>query len=673
MVESPEPWSDLAIDIAVSRYFRKAGVPPQGYETSIRQLIERVISGFRKMAANTPKLFTADCTIDDFATNLKNAMLSQEAAFNSPVWFNLGLYESYGISASGENFRYDPKTKKTELVANLYAYPQTSACFIQSLDDDLLSIFDLAKKEAKVFKFGSGTGTNFSKLRASGEPLENGGRSSGVMSFLEVLDKGAGVVKSGGMARRAAKMVCLDVDHPEIETFISWKGHEEKKAKALIASGFSSGMTGEAYRTVSGQNSNNSVRITDAFMNALEKNESWHLLARTDKKIIKTLPARDIWREIAQMAWECGDPGLQFHDTIQAWHTCPEAGAINASNPCSEFMFVDDSACNLASINLLKFLDKDGNFCLEDFISLATNLITGQDLLVSNSSYPTKEVAKNSYDLRPLGIGFANLGAFLMSKGLPYDSEEGRGWAAGIAALLTGVSYKQSIVLARELGPFDRYEESKSSMLKVIEKHRAALARINKKYIPDEFLARLEIIWDRVVKDARLHGFRNSQVSAIAPTGTIGLIMDCSTMGAEPEYALVKRKFLVEGRDVRIVNSSVARGLKTLGYKDSAIEKTLRNLEFGKSLSECGTVSAEHMNVFDCAVGPRPISWQAQLEMVASMQPYISGSISKTLNLPESTTVNQIENVFAEAWKLGLKSLAVYRDQSKAFQPLQTI
>ncbi len=670
-VEAPEFWSDLAIDIAASRYFRKAGVPDSGYEFSVRQLVDRVLRGFHARAKSTPLLFTSSSEINDFITNLQSAILSQEAAFNSPVWFNFGLFDAYGIKGDGESFRYDVSNQKVEMVTALYEFPQTSACFIQSLDDDLLSIFDLAKKEAKVFKFGSGTGTNFSKLRGVGERLENGGRSSGVMSFLDVLDKGAGAVKSGGLARRAAKMVCLDSDHPEIEAFIDWKSHEEKKARVLVAAGFSSGMTGEAYRTVSGQNSNNSVRVSDKFMQAVVENSEWNLTSRLNGEVVKKVSAKKIFGQIADRAWECGDPGIQFHDTIQKWHTCPGAGDINASNPCSEFMFVDDSACNLASINLLKFLDDEGEFRVEEFISLITNLIFAQDLLVSGSSFPTAEIALNSYELRPLGIGFANLGALLMSMGVSYDSEVARAWGASIAALLSGTGYLASITMAKKLGAFKRFSENKESMKKVMDLHRNSLGGIQRSLIPNELYRRLELIWDRVVSDGSKFGFRNAQISAIAPTGTIGLVMDCSTMGVEPEFALVKKKFLMEGKEIRLVNSSLRRGLSVLGYRDSNIENILKSLELGTPIDGSG-IESHHLNVFDCAVGARPLSWISQLKMVSVIQPFISGAISKTLNLPNKTTPQEIEAIYLEAWKLGLKSLAIYRDHSKVFQPLVT-
>lgn len=660
-VEGPEFWSDFAIDITATRYFRKIGIKSsRGCEQSIRALIERIAKYFSVIAG-------ADGSV--LAGELKYILSQQMAAFNSPVWFNCGLYHAYGLSSTSENWRYDVIKKESTPVGNHYEYPQTSACFIQSVKDDLLDIFELAKKEAKVFKYGSGTGTNFSCLRSNGESLENGGRSSGLISFLEVLDKGAGAVKSGGLARRAAKMVCVDVDHPEIESFICWKSSEEQKAKALIEKGFSNGMLGDAYRTVSGQNSNNSVRVTDKFMQAVETNSVWSLVSRTQKQEIKKNPAQDLWKLISKCAWECGDPGLQFHDTIQTWHTCPNGGTINASNPCSEFMFLDDSACNLASLNLLKYLSPSGDFLINDFIATIKTLIFSQDLLVSNSSYPTAEIAYNSYHYRPLGIGFANLGAFFMSKGISYDSEEALAWASFISALLTGVAYRTSCELAKEYGAFAKYKENKSDVLRVLNLHRECIKGIEKKFIHSDHNNLVENIWSEVIQLADKHGVRNAQVSAIAPTGTIGLVMDCSTMGVEPEYALYRKKFLVEGTSITLLNKSFERGLSTLGYERDQIEKIINFVLAGKAkdLKLSGLIREADTKVFDCAVD---LSALSQLKMVAAIQPFISGAISKTVNLSQEKTAIDIADIFMAAWKMKLKSISVYRDQSKMFQPL---
>ena len=759
-IEVPVGWSQLAIDILASKYFRRTGVPKVGHENSIRQVITRITGAIRKQGETLGILKGESARI--FEAELQYLLLHQMAAFNSPVWFNVGLWDSYRIEGSGDGFRYDPTKKKVGSVQNAFQYPQASACFIQSLDDDLMAIFDLVKNEAKLFKYGSGTGTNFSKLRGKQERLSGGGLSSGLMSFLEVLDRSAGATKSGGTTRRAAKMVCLDLDHPEILDFIDWKAKEERKAKTLIEAGYSADFNGEAYRTVSGQNSNNSVRVTDEFMNAVLEDRDWHTRARTDGAIVETLKAREVWRRIAQASWACADPGLQFEDTIQRWHTCKKTDRIHASNPCSEFMFLDDTSCNLASMNLLKFLSEDGEFDTESFRHTVRILIVAQEILVSMSSYPTEKIAKNSHDFMPLGLGYANLGALLMIKGFPYDSQEGREWAAAITALMTGEAYAVSAELAKLLGPFQGFSKNKASMRKVIEAHFAHASKLN---APTDLVVKAKEAWTRARTGGEHSGFRNAQVTVLAPTGTIGLLMDCDTTGIEPDFSLIKFKKLAGGGMMKIVNQSVSRALKTLGYRSreiqsilkyalgtltlregtaelnherfiqkglsssdlKRIEKSLssayhlsdgfkpenlgpealkrlghegfsgsgidllRKMGFSEAVIEdanqviCGRMTLEgapglkpeHSAIFDCAnrcgpQGTRFISPFGHLAMMEAVQPFLSGAISKTVNLPESTTVQEIEAIHLMAWKMGLKSVAVYRDGCKSSQPLNT-
>ena len=671
-VEVPESWSQLAIDILVSHYFRKAGVQKVGHETSVKEVIGRITKSLSKHAQKMGYFSKKDASV--FEAELAYLLLHQIAAFNSPVWFNLGLSE-YGIKGSDSNFAYDAKSKKVKPVQDSYQRPQCSACFIQSIDDDLMSIFELLKNEAKLFKYGSGTGTNFSKLRGANEKLSSGGTSSGVMSFLEVFDRGAGSIKSGGTTRRAAKMVCLDVDHPEIEDFIQWKQKEELKVAALIAGGYSSDFNGEAYKTVSGQNSNNSIRVSDAFMNAVVQDLEWKTRARTDGKVVKAFKARELWHKIAEAAWACADPGLQFDSTIQKFHTCKKTGKINASNPCSEFMFLDDTACNLASLNLIKFLKPDHSFSFEAFQAAIRILIIAQEILVDLSSYPTEKIAKNSHDFRPLGLGYANLGALLMVKGLPYDSDEGRGMASGITALLTGEAYAVSAEIASIKGAFKGFKENKASMLKVIRMHHQALRNDKAQIQASGFFEIADQAWKKVQKLGEKFGFRNAQVTLLAPTGTIGLLMDCDTTGIEPEFALVKFKKLAGGGSFKMINQSVKPALKNLGYQERELEAILQKLSETMTLEGAPLLKEEHRSVFDCAMpcgknGKRMIAPSGHLKMMSAVQKFLSGAISKTVNLPNETSIEQIKAIYLEAWKLGLKSVALYRDGSKLSQPL---
>ncbi|MGE0763623.1 MAG: vitamin B12-dependent ribonucleotide reductase [Bdellovibrionales bacterium] len=655
-IEAPLTWSQLAVDIAASKYFR-------GGEKNIADLIDRVVDTIT--ASGRKNGYFADKkSADIFAREIKFLCVEQMAAFNSPVWFNCGVK------------RRDKNEK-----------PQCSACFILSADDDLMSIFELAKTEAKIFKYGSGVGSNFSRLRGRDEPLESGGRSSGVLAFLDVLDRGAGATKSGGTTRRAAKMVILDADHPEILQFIQWKAHEEAKAQILLKAGYSGGLDGEAYRSVSGQNANNSVRLRDDFFKAVLENKDWWTIERVSGKKLKRYSAVELWEEIAAAAWASADPGLQFHDTINRWHTCPKEGEIRASNPCSEYMFVDDSACNLASFNLAKFLREDGRFDIERFTHAVRLIFVAQEILVSLSSYPTDAVAKKSERLRPLGIGYANLGGLLMRLGLPYDSEEARAWAASLTALMTAVAYGISAQMAAIKGPFAAFKANRADMLKVMQQHAEALREIA--HGPSASAtdwspvrAAAEAAWMETLKLGKKHGYRNAQASVLAPTGTIGLFMDCETTGIEPDFALVKIKHLVGGGQIKMVNQAVVPALKRLGYDEKSRDELLKHLAQYGSFEAAAThgqstfvrLKREHLPVFDCAQptvkGGRYLSSEAHLLMMAAVQPFLSGAISKTVNLPSSAKVRDVAAIYWRAWELGLKAIAIYRDTSKAVQPL---
>ncbi len=763
-IEVPASWSQLATDICMSKYLRKAGVPQTGHETSVRQVVYRVAHTIRKAGENLGGYFHSSEEAQSFENELSHILLQQKGAFNSPVWFNCGLFQEYGIEGTSGNFFWNPVHDRIELTKTAYENPQCSACFIQSVEDDLMAIFELAKSEARIFKYGSGTGTNFSKVRGKQERLSGGGQSSGLMSFLEVLDRGAGATKSGGTTRRAAKMVCLDMDHPEIESFINWKVREEKKVKLMVESGYSSDMNGEAYRTVGGQNSNNSVRIPDEFMESVLEDKDWTTKARTSGEVMDTYRATDLWDQIAFAAWACADPGLQFDSTIQKWHTCATTGRINASNPCSEYMFLDDSACNLASLNLLKFLREDGSFDVESFRHASRILLTAQDILVDFSSYPTERIAQNSHEFRPLGLGYANLGTLLMIKGVPYDSHEARVWAAAITAIMHGEAYRTSAEIAAVKGPFVRFEENRESMSRVLGQHFQKANEIDMSCLPEYMATSVKSVWNEVLELSEEYGVRNAQVSVLAPTGTIGLLMDCDTTGIEPDFALVKYKKLAGGGYFKIVNQSVPKALRALGYGDeqvgriiefaigtsrldgtphinrqtlagkgfcdedfSKIEKALPSafdlnsaiapwvigkegmarlrldeseldgrsvleaLGFNKKQIKeasqviCGRMTLEgapelkleHMKVFDCAnkCGPdgvRFIAPEAHIKMMAAVQPFISGAISKTVNLPQESTVSDIKSLYEMSWRLGLKAVAVYRDGCKLSQPLST-
>ncbi|MFH1438807.1 MAG: vitamin B12-dependent ribonucleotide reductase [Pseudomonadota bacterium] len=647
-LEIPKPWSQVATNVVASKYFR--GPDTEGIrEHSVKQIIARVVQTLVEWGSKDG-YFATERDAEVFDDELKSIILNQMATFNSPVWFNVGV---------------SPDDK-----------PQASACFINSIDDTMDSIMELATVEANLFKGGSGTGTNFSSLRSSKEALSGGGKASGPVSFMKGFDAFAGVIKSGGKTRRAAKMVILNADHPDIEEFIQSKMLEEKKAWALIEIGYDSSLNGEAYSSVFFQNSNNSVRVTDEFMEKVEGDGQWDLKSVLTGETVETVGARDIFNLVASVAHMCGDPGLQFDTTVNTWHTCKASGRINASNPCSEFMFIDDSSCNLASLNLMKFLKEDGTFDVDLMTHVVDIVITAQEIIVDNARYPTERIANNSSLFRPLGIGYANLGALLMAKGLPYDSEDGRVFAAAVTALLTGEAYAQSAKLATKMGPFDRYDENRDCMLDVMDMHMAALDELEEKKPPKEVITAARQAWAEAIEIGEKAGFRNAQVSVLAPTGTIGFMMDCDTMGIEPDIALIKYKNLVGGGTIRMVNKTVPLALQNLGYDQEEIKSILGHIDRKGTIEGTEMLKEEHLAVFDCALKPRGgnrvIAPEGHVQMMAAVQPFISGAISKTVNLSTDVTVEKIGEIYMDAWKRGLKALSIYRDDSKKTQPLAT-
>lgn len=674
-VEVPVFWSQLATDILASKYFRRAGVPETGAESSLKQVVYRVAHTIRAQGEKVGTFATPQ-DAETFEMELTHLLVGQYGAFNSPVWFNCGLWHEYGIEGSEGHWFYNPDTNRAEQTTNAYEHPQCSACFIQSVDDDLMGLFELMKTEARLFKYGSGTGTNFSRIRGKQEKLSGGGYSSGLMSFLEVLDKGAGATKSGGTTRRAAKMVCLDMDHPEIVDFIQWKRKEELKVQALIQAGYSGDFNGEAYQTVSGQNSNNSVRLSEQFMQAYLKDEPWQTTFRTTGEVCETFQAKDLMRQIAECAWACADPGVQFDDVINDWHTCSVSGRIRGSNPCSEFHFLDNTACNLASLNLLKFCDEAGRFDFSAFRHVSRIFFTAQEILVGLAAYPTETIAKNSWDYRPLGLGYANLGALMMVKGIPYDSAESYALTGAITALMTGEAYRTSAELAAKLGAFNGFSANREPMLRVMRKHQAALNEIVVDACPADLLGEVKSVWEEVLSLGEQYGYRNAQATVLAPTGTIGLLMDCDTTGIEPDFSLIKWKKLAGGGYFKIVNRCVPLALKNLGYADSMITNIMAHIEQTGGVEGAPALSPAHYAVFDCASpaaeGMRFIEPLAHVHILAAAQPFLSGAISKTVNLPHSATVEEIEAIYVTAWKLGLKGVALYRDGSKFSQPLST-
>ncbi|MDX9754447.1 MAG: vitamin B12-dependent ribonucleotide reductase [bacterium] len=645
-VEIPKPWSQMATNVVVSKYFRGTlGTPER--EHSVRQLIARVADTITAWGSRQA-YFSTEEDQETFHQELTYLLLHQHASFNSPVWFNVGVE----------------------------AHPQCSACFINSVEDTMESILDLAKTEGMLFKYGSGTGTNFSAIRSSKEKLHGGGTASGPVSFMKGYDAFAGVIKSGGKTRRAAKMVILNIDHPDIMKFIRSKSAEEKKAWALIDAGYDGSFNGEAYSSIFFQNANHSVRLTDEFMHAVQEDKEWSTRFVTTGEICDTYRARDIFREIAQCAHDCGDPGLQFHTTINQWHTCQASGDIHASNPCSEYMFLDDTACNLASLNLMKFLRENGEFDTDSFKHAIRILITAQEIIVDNASYPTARIGDNSHLYRTLGLGYANLGALLMANGLPYDSDEGRTYAACVTALLCGEAYAQSARLAAVQGTFERFEPNRDSMLRVIEKHTEAAQAIPEETAPAALRSEAIKCWKKALKLGNQNGFRNAQVTVLAPTGTIGFMMDCDTTGIEPDIALVKYKNLVGGGVLKIVNQTVPLALQKLGYSTDDLDQIIQSINEEDTIEKTPLLKPEHLPIFDCAFRPakgkRSIDYMGHIKMMAVVQPFLSGAISKTVNMACDATVKDIENAYQEAWKRGLKAIAIYRDGSKRTQPLNT-
>ena len=646
-VEVPRAWSQMATNVVVQKYFRgQLGSPAR--ERSVRQLISRVVDTIT-LWGKEQGYFASDEDAATFHAELKHLLVHQKMSFNSPVWFNVGVEE----------------------------HPQCSACFINSVDDTMESILTLAKTEGMLFKYGSGTGTNLSPLRSSREQLNGGGLASGPVSFMKGFDAFAGVIKSGGKTRRAAKMVILNADHPDIVDFIQCKADEEKKAHALIDAGYDGSFTGEAYGSVFFQNSNNSVRVTDAFMEAVLRDRPWQTRGITSGQVVDAYRARDLWRMIADAAWHCGDPGLQFDTTINDWHPCSNTARINASNPCSEYMFLDDSACNLASLNLRKFQDERSDFKVDDFKKAVEITILAQEILVDNASYPTERIEANSFAYRPLGLGYANLGALLMSRGLPYNSEPGRAVAGAITALMCGHAYAMSARIAREVtGPFEGYAQNQLPFLGVIRKHRQHVDRIDAALVPYDLMTAARESWDEALAIGADRGFRNAQVTVLAPTGTIGFMMDCDTTGIEPDIALVKYKRLVGGGMLKIVNNTVGEALARLSYGAADIESILEWIDDKETIEGAPGLKEEHLPVFDCAFRPRngtrSIHWLGHIKMMAACQPFLSGAISKTVNLPHDATVEDIEEAYMEAWRLGLKAIAIYRDGCKRSQPLST-
>lgn len=641
-VEFPEDFSLNAINIVAQKYFTGTPGTPER-ESSLKHLIDRVVDTVTRQGLQEG-YFAADDEAEDFREELKYILASQRAAFNSPVWFNIGALERS---------------------------QQASACFILAVEDTMGSILNWYKEEGMIFKGGSGSGLNISTIRSSYEPLgKSAGTSSGPMSFMRGADASAGAIKSGGKTRRAAKMVILNVDHPDVEEFIWSKAIEERKARVLQEAGFDMSLDGKDIFSVQYQNANNSVRVTDEFMRAVEQDLDWDLVGVKDKKVYKTVKARDLWRQIAESAWECADPGLQFDTTINHWHTTPKAGRINGSNPCSEYMHLDNSACNLASINLLKYLNEDGSFDVAAFKHTVEHIFTAQEILVGYSEYPTESITKNAKAYRELGIGYANLGAMLMAMGLPYDSDEGRAIAAAITAILTGHSYVTSARMANRVGPFAGFHKDREGVIRVLKQHREAVSGIDASLVDETLLDAAAEAWDEAVELGEKYGVRNSQASVLAPTGTIGLMMDCDTTGIEPDLGLVKVKKLVGGGTMSIVNQTVPRALKVLGYSEQQVADIIAYIDAEKTILGAPHLQKAHENVFSCSMGDNPIHYMGHVKMMSAVQPFISGAISKTVNMPEEATVEEIEQLHMESWKLGLKAVAIYRDNCKVAQPL---
>ena len=639
-VEFPKSWSQNATNIVSQKYFRGTPGTPER-ESSARQMVARVVDTIAGWGVKDG-YFSTDVDARTFADELTHLLVNQKAAFNSPVWFNVGA---------------EPN-------------PQCSACFILSVDDTMSSILNWYVEEGTIFKGGSGSGINLSSIRSSKEHLAGGGTASGPVSFMRGADASAGTIKSGGKTRRAAKMVVLNVDHPDIRDFVWCKAVEERKARVLRDAGFDMDLDGSDSYSMQYQNANNSVRVTDEFMRAYLEDRDWKLKAVTTGETLETVRARDLMREMAQAAWECADPGMQYDTTTNDWHTCPASGRINASNPCSEYLHLDNSACNLASINLLKFLDEDGNFDIPAFKHAVEVVFTAQEIIVGNSSYPTEKIERNAKDFRQLGLGYANLGALLMARGLPYDSDGGRAWAGAITALMTGQAYRTSARIAEKMGAFAGYGPNRDAMLRVIRKHSAATDDIDAELVPEGLLQAARTSWQEALSLGEQHGYRNSQATVLAPTGTIGLMMDCDTTGIEPDLALVKTKKLVGGGSMQIVNQTVPRALRRLGYAEDQVQAVVAYISEHNTVAGAPFLKEQHYPVFDCSMGERAIHYTGHVRMMAAAQPFLSGGISKTVNMPEQATVEEVEQLFLEGWRLGLKALALYRDNCKVGQPL---
>jgi ribonucleoside-diphosphate reductase alpha chain len=640
-VEFPKFWSQTATNIVAQKYFRGRMTSPER-ESSVKQMIGRVVGTIGAWGRDGGYFATED-EAQTFEDELKAILVNQLAAFNSPVWFNVGFEEK----------------------------PQCSACFILSIEDSMDAILDWIRREGIIFRGGSGSGVNLSRLRSSKEQLSKGGHASGPVSFMRGADASAGTIKSGGKTRRAAKMVVLDVDHPDILEFVWCKAHEEEKARVLEAAGYDMSLDSPDWASIQYQNANNSVRVSDAFMEAVETDADWNLTARTDGTVVDTIKARKLLHDISEAAWRCADPGVQYDTTINAWHTLPNSGRINASNPCSEYMSIDDSACNLASLNLMKFRRDDGELDVEAFQHACDVVFLAQEIAVGNSSYPTPEIERNAKAYRQLGLGYANLGALLMARGLAYDSDEGRAYAAAITALMTGRAYRKSAEIAGRMGAFAGYRPNAAAMLGVIAKHRASVGNIaNPETVPSDLLAAARQAWDDALDLGEVNGYRNAQATVLAPTGTISFMMDCDTTGVEPDFSLVKSKKLVGGGEITIVNKTVQGGLEKLGYAPTEVDEVVAFIDERNTIVGAPYVKSEHYPVFDCAVGERAIHYRGHVKMMGAIQPFISGAISKTVNLPETATIDDVSKLYTEAWKLGIKAVAIYRDNCKVAQPL---
>jgi ribonucleoside-diphosphate reductase alpha chain len=640
-VEFPKFWSQTATNIVAQKYFRGRLSSPER-ERSVKQMIGRIVDTIGAWG-RTGGYFATEDEAQAFEDELKFILVHQLAAFNSPVWFNVGFEEK----------------------------PQCSACFILSIEDSMESILDWIRREGVIFRGGSGSGVNLSRLRSSKEQLSKGGYASGPVSFMRGADASAGTIKSGGKTRRAAKMVVLDVDHPDIEEFIWCKAKEEEKARVLEAAGYDMSLDSPDWASIQYQNANNSVRVSDAFMEAVVEGKEWNLTARTDGAVVDTCDARGLMQQIAEAAWKCADPGVQYDTTINSWHTLPNTGRINASNPCSEYLSIDDSACNLASLNLMKFRREDGELDVQAFEHSCDTVFLAQEILVGYSSYPTPEIDRNAKSFRQLGLGYANLGALLMARGLPYDSDEGRAYAAAITALMTGRGYRKSAAIASRMGAFAGYRPNAAAMIGVIAKHRAALGNIqHTESVPADLLGAARQAWDDALDLGEVHGYRNAQATVLAPTGTISFMMDCDTTGVEPDFSLVKSKKLVGGGEITIVNKTVPLGLEKLGYAPDEVDEVVAFIDERNTIIGAPHVKTEHYPVFDCAIGERAIHYRGHVKMMSAVQPFISGAISKTVNLPETATVDDVSELLVESWQLGVKAIAIYRDNCKVAQPL---